>query len=181
MITDTSFGYLKANTVLFAQKMCQSLNDMCGAQFMISKESLREGTFSTPYPVILFADFSGTIQGNYIISLDDTVAVNLINAGDAAASPGWASDIRSEYSGLLKEALNTAVGQAIEELGKSFCDLAYSPVTAVLSANIPALKCFLSACCITMQAASRRMVVTMTSPFVRPSPRGSASTASASS
>ncbi|MBN1576557.1 MAG: hypothetical protein JW913_08395 [Chitinispirillaceae bacterium] len=131
VITDASSSYLKAFTLVFAQKMCQALLDMCGAHFLINKESLREGTFSTPYRITLFAGFSGAIQGNYIVSLDDTVALKLIGAGDETVSPGKALDFRKEYGGFLKEALNIAVGQAIEAPGKSYGDLAYSPGTAV--------------------------------------------------
>ncbi len=126
------FSYLKANTILFAEKMCRSIRDMCGLDFTICKESLTEGTFSTPYNVILFTNFSGAIQGNYIISFDDSVGKNILNSDVLSTRPQLESDAKREYCGILKEALNIAVGQAIEELGKSFNNLAYSPVTVVV-------------------------------------------------
>ena len=131
MVNDGSFSYLKANTILFAEKVCQSLNDMCGAQFITSKESLREGTFSAPFHTVMFIGFSGAIQGYYLLSFEERLAMKLIGMDDESASPEEVRDRREEYIGMLKEVLNIAVGQAIEELEKSFSDLTFSPSTVV--------------------------------------------------
>ncbi|MBN1307070.1 MAG: hypothetical protein JXA18_04075 [Chitinispirillaceae bacterium] len=155
VITDPPAGYLKAFTLLFAQKMCQALNDMCGTQFSINKESLREGTFSTPYRMILFSGFSGAIEGNYILSLDDRIALRIIGAGDQTVSPEKALDFRKEYGALLKEALNTAVGQAIEAPVKSYGGLSYSPATAVFGEiEFPDIMC----ACVIIEGRAGKML-----------------------
>lgn len=131
MTSSDSFGYLKANTMLFAGKMCQSLYDMCGAEMITSRETLREGSFSSPYSIIIFNSFTGAIQGDYLVSLEENVALSLIDAYREGMSDTEKHELREEYCGLLKEALNIAVGQAIEELENSFCDLTFTPSTVV--------------------------------------------------
>jgi len=131
MIRHNTFSYLKANTVLFAQKMCESLGDMCGAQFSPLKETIREGAYSSPFSVMLFVNFTGAIQGYYLLSFNETVAIRLIGAWEDGMTPDRIRDLREEFSGLLKEALNLAVGQAIEELEKSFTNLTFTPSTVV--------------------------------------------------
>jgi CheY-specific phosphatase CheX len=131
MLQDNSFGYLKANTVLFAQKTCEALSDMCGAQFLPLKETIREGAFTSPYHVIIYISFTGAIQGHYLLSFNEDVVLKLIGAYDERMTPQQVRDLREDFSGLLKETLNLAVGQSIEELEKSFHNLSFTPSTVV--------------------------------------------------
>lgn len=131
MIKDNTFSYLKANTVLFAQKMCEALSDMCGAQFIPLKESIREGAYSSQFDTMLFIGFTGAIQGYYLLSFDNSVALKLIGAYEEDMPIDKIRDLREDFGGLLKESLNLAVGQSIEELEKSFSDLTFAPSTIV--------------------------------------------------
>lgn len=131
MFTDNSFGYLKANTVLFARKMCDALTDMCGTHFAPVKESLTEGPFVSPYHIVIYINFTGAIQGNYLLSLNEDVALDIAGISKEGLNPEQIRDLREDFGGLLKEALNIAVGQSIEELKKSFSDLSFTPTPAL--------------------------------------------------
>jgi len=128
---NNTFSYLKATTVLFAQKTCEALGDMCGAEFSPLKETIKEGTYASPFNTILFISFTGTIQGYYLLSLNDVVALKLIGAWDETLSPQRIRDLREEFGGMLKEVLNLAVGGSIVELEKSFSNLSFTPCTIV--------------------------------------------------
>jgi signal transduction histidine kinase/CheY-specific phosphatase CheX len=131
MSNDSGFGYLKANTMLFAQKVCRAFYDMGGGQFIIVKETLREGPFCTSYPIVAFIEFSGGILGNYSIALETATAEKLVGGIISKPPADAVRDHREEYGGYLKEVLNVAVGQAIEELEKSFYELTFMPCTIV--------------------------------------------------
>lgn len=127
MIVDSPFNYLKANTVLFAQKVCQSFEDMAGTHVAICNETIRESSFATSFNTVAFVNFSGSIQGTYLLAIDNDSALKIINQYKENMTPQAIRDLREEYGSFIKEVLNLSVGQAIEELEKSFCDLTFSP------------------------------------------------------
>ncbi len=119
-------NYIKTNTLLFAQNACQSILDMAGIEFVLKEESFKEVSFSTSHKMIVYIHFSGTIQGEYIFSIDETLAAALIGMP--------ASDIyelREDYTDFLKELLNLSVSQSILELEKSFGNLTFSSSTVI--------------------------------------------------
>jgi|WetSurMetagenome_2_1015567.scaffolds.fasta_scaffold26240_1 two-component system, chemotaxis family, sensor kinase CheA len=124
-------GYLRANTLIFAQNVIQSLADMVGAEFSLRKDTLRETPFTTTYSMIISIHFSGSIQGDYLVCLDDAVALKLIGAFDPAMTPTGIRELRETYGGFLKELLNLSVGLSIVELEKSFGDLTFAPATVI--------------------------------------------------
>ena len=135
-------GYLKSNTLLFAQNVVQSLADMTGVEVSLCPETFRETPFSTSYQMIAMIHFSGSIQGDYLLCLDDAVALKLIDAYDPVMTPETIREQRETYSGFIKELLNLSVGLSIVELEKSFGDLTFAPATMVYgemeTAKIPA-------------------------------------------
>ena len=131
MFANQQNGYLKANTILFAQRVCQSIEDMLGIPIQMCKETLQEKPFNSPYKMIAYITFSGSIQGNYLCSLDEIVALKLIGAYEEGMSTEQIRDLRQEYSGFIKEMLNLSVGQSIVELEKNFGDLTFSPSTVI--------------------------------------------------
>jgi CheY-specific phosphatase CheX len=124
-------GYLKTNTMIFAEKMCQSISDMIGVRFEVKKDSLKESGFKSPYKMITFISFSGTIQGNYLCALDEITAVKILGAYSEQMTEEEIKDLRGDHSGFVKEVLNLSVGQSIVEIEKNFGDLTFSPSTVV--------------------------------------------------
>ena len=124
-------GYLKTNTMFFAEHMCQSINDMVGVPCQINIDTLKEDCFKPAFKMITFISFSGIIQGNYICALDEITALKIIGAYTEGMSDEEIKEQRGDYSGFVKEVLNLSVGQSIVELEKNFGELTFSPSTLV--------------------------------------------------
>jgi signal transduction histidine kinase/CheY-specific phosphatase CheX len=123
--------YLYANTVFFAQKVCQTIGDISGIPFLTKKDTIREQPFMTQHEMIAYIHVSGSIQGDYIVALDEKVACRFIGAYNDGMSEASIRELREEYSGFVKELLNISVGQAVVELEKSFGNLTFSTPTVV--------------------------------------------------
>lgn len=124
-------AYISTNTLIFAQSVIRSLEDMIGMPFHLSKTSFREAAFSSPFKMIAYIHFAGAIQGEYILSLDEITAAMLIEAYEDGMSHDDLREMRSDYADFVKELLNLAVGQSIPELEQSFGCLTYAPCTVV--------------------------------------------------
>lgn len=124
-------GYLRSNTLHFAHKMCQSIYDMAGISFSVNETSFREASFISTYRMVTFISFSGMIQGNYLCSCDEAVALKIIGAFSDGMTDLQVREMRPEFSGFTKELLNLSVGQSIVELEKNFGDLTFNPSTVV--------------------------------------------------
>jgi serine phosphatase RsbU (regulator of sigma subunit) len=123
--------YLYSNALLFATKVCQSIQDMVDKGFAVHAESLKIRPFSTDFRTLAFISFVGKITGHYVIAIDETTAFKLTDC----YAPDLPADEKKEHrhtsSGALKEILNVAVGHAIIELEKLFGTLVYFPPTIV--------------------------------------------------
>lgn len=131
MLSVPEDGYLKTNTMIFAEKMCQSISEMIGVPFHVKNETLKETGFKSPFRMTTFISFSGTIQGNYLCSLDELTALKIIDAFNEGMSEEEIRSLRGDYGGFVKEVLNLTVGQSIIEIEKNFGDLTFSPSTVV--------------------------------------------------
>lgn len=127
-------GCLKLNTLLFARMLCKSLGDMCGAQFDILEESYLEKEPPASLGVTVFANFTGAISGQYLLAISETVAIKLLGRSDTQCPSDAITEIREEYGGLLKETLNLAVAQSIDELDKRFGNLTFHSGTIIYGA-----------------------------------------------
>lgn len=123
--------YLMTNTMLFAEKMCQSISDMVGVAFTVKTESFAEQLFTSDFKMIAVISFSGTIQGNYLCALDEITALKLIGAYTEGMNSDSIKEIRADFSGFIKEMLNLSVGQSIVELEKNFGDMTFNPATVI--------------------------------------------------
>jgi len=141
----SAHSYLLANTTLFAQDVCSTVQAMTGAKFEIQTQKLKIAPFQSPYKVVLFSQFMGKITGSYVISTNEETALLLINADAELPEADAIQQFRPAFSELLKEVLNIAVGQSIIELEKVFSNLTSVPPTVLygdvefpefLSANI---------------------------------------------
>lgn len=131
MISAPGNGYLKNNTLNFASKMCQSIQDMVGSSFKVKEESFSESSFRSSFKMVTFISFSGIIQGNYLCSLDEETALKITGTFSDGLSEEQIRDMRPDFSGFIKEVLNLSVGQSIVELEKNFGDLTFNPSTVV--------------------------------------------------
>lgn len=124
-------GYISTNAVTFAQSVIGSLEDMVGDTFVLNKSSFKEIPFSSPFNMTAYIHFSGTIQGDYIFSLDEITAAKLIDVYESGMPEDDLREMREDYGGFVKELLNLAVGQSILELEQSFGYLTYTPGTVI--------------------------------------------------
>ena len=126
MDNDQPRAYIGTNTVLFAQSIMRSLEDMIGLSPVLNKESFREKAFSTGFDMIIYIHFAGIIQGDYLISMDESTAAKLIEVYEDGMTNEALKEMREDYTGFIKELLNTAVGLSIPELEQIFGNLTYS-------------------------------------------------------
>ncbi|MDM8565982.1 hypothetical protein QUF74_10060 [Candidatus Halobeggiatoa sp. HSG11] len=131
MNIDTQEAYLDTNTIVFAKSVIHALEDMIGTSFTLKKTSFREGVFASPFDMVAYIHFTGTVQGDYIFGLNEIFAAKLVEVYEEGMSKKDIRLIREEYSGFIKELLNTAVGLAIPALEQSFGELTYTPTTMV--------------------------------------------------
>ncbi len=110
----------------FAQTVICSLEDMVGISFGLNKSSFKKIPFSSPFNMTAYIHFAGTIQGDYILSLDEITAAKLAGVYEEGMSDNDLRKMREDYGGFIKELLNLAVGQAILELEQSFGCLTYT-------------------------------------------------------
>lgn len=117
---------LRANTALFAQKLCGIITDMTGAIFTIQAQSLRKSTITVPHGFICFITFAGMVQGIYLISMSEETAAGLAGIAFAPNDPDLGKT-RATYASLIIEILNISVGKSIAELEKKFDALTITP------------------------------------------------------
>jgi len=122
---------LRQNAETFAATVCQSFADMVGVSYVVGEDSYREENFKPSHPMTAMIHFTGPIQGEYAVSMREETAAMIIGCWDPSQDPEALREMRQDYSGFLKEALNAAVGMAIEELGKDFSDLTFLPAVVI--------------------------------------------------
>ncbi len=124
-------GYIGTNTVIFAQSVMQSMEDMAGISFRMNKSTFKEIPFSSPFNMVAFIHFIGTVQGSYIIGMNEITAAKLIEIYEDGMTRDDVRKMREDYGGFIKELLNLAVGQSISEIEQSFGYLTYTPCTLI--------------------------------------------------
>ncbi|MCP4348211.1 MAG: chemotaxis protein CheX [Desulfobacterales bacterium] len=131
MADNSQDAYISTHTVIFAKNIIRSLEDMVGTSFMLNKDSLRKKPFSSDFNMIAYIHFAGTVQGDYILCLDEISALKLADMYEDGLSDDDIREMRDDYGGFVKELLNLAVGQSLPELEQSFGYLTYTPGTVV--------------------------------------------------
>lgn len=118
--------YIGTNTVVFAQSAIRTLEDMTGIAAVMNKGTFKERPFSTVLNMTVYIHFAGFIQGDYAISMNEATAAGLIDAYEDGMTDEELLEMREDYTGFVKEYLNTAVGLSITELEQVFGALTYS-------------------------------------------------------
>ena len=111
---------------VFAQSVADCLRDMLGAEIVVDPK-LETRPFLPSHPLTVMIHFTGPVQGEYAVSLEETTAAFLIGAWSEGMSREELRGLRGDYGGMLKEMLNAAVGQAIPHLEAKVERLTYHP------------------------------------------------------
>jgi CheY-specific phosphatase CheX len=120
---------LRANTALFAQKICSSLDDMLEENYAIQAKSLQKGYYQSEGTFCVLMHFAGTIQGDFILTTEETVALQIVNAHKGLIIDDH--DVRKNISTVFSEMVNVAAGQTIPELEKKYGLLTLIPAYTV--------------------------------------------------
>ncbi len=115
----------------FATAVCNNIRDMVGVELSTSSESLAEVRFLPSRAMTVMIHFTGAIQGEFAVSLDETYAAALIGAWSEGMPDDELCAMRGDYGGFLKELLNTSVGQVIPGLESEFDALTFLPPVVV--------------------------------------------------
>jgi CheY-specific phosphatase CheX len=124
-------NFLLANTTIFAQNVCQSIEEMAGMGYLIKKGSTREESFTYSRGMTVFINYYGSIQGDYLLSMDLQTAAKLTGVWREGFQDAHLRDSAETCNGILMEMLNAAVGRSIVQLEKQYHDLNYVAANVV--------------------------------------------------
>lgn len=121
---------LRANTALFAQKVCQIINDMVQFHYQIAANTLNKSLFTFPGGIICFMHYAGKIQGDYLLAMSEETALTL-NGLTGKKKNHVKTEERAISSSLIAEILNIASSKSLPELEKKYSALTISPPMTV--------------------------------------------------
>lgn len=134
--------------ILFEQSVCFSeavrncFRDMLGLEIVLDASSPAQNDFSPRHRLVSMIHFTGAVQGDFVLDMDESTVVGLIGVWIEGMSDSDIRNLRPDFGGLLKEVLNTAVGQAIPILEAQFGRLTYHPPMIVYGeVDPPAVPC----------------------------------------
>ncbi|MBK8802929.1 MAG: hypothetical protein IPN71_12925 [Fibrobacteres bacterium] len=122
-----SHEFLSSHTARFAECVRDCFRDMLGTEIVLDGSVCDDHPFAPRRPVVVMIHFTGRIQGDYVINLEEETASGLIGAWSEGMAPSELKELRKEFGGLLKEVLNTAVGMAIPLVEEKYGRLTYHP------------------------------------------------------
>jgi CheY-specific phosphatase CheX len=117
----------QSQTVLFTESIRDCFRDMLGAEIVLDNTQVREQTFAPSRPMLAMIHFTGPVQGDYVLNLEEATAARLIGAWSEGMEATDLRELRPDFGGMLKEVLNTAVGMAIPKLEEVYGRLTYHP------------------------------------------------------
>ena len=127
-----SSNYLVSNAENFAATFARVVGDMTGTQLVREGDVRQEERFEHASCMMITIHFAGVIQGEYLLALDESTAAAMIGGVfEPNATAQQRKSAREEYTEFVKEALNAAVGESIQELERSFDGLTFLPAVAV--------------------------------------------------
>lgn len=126
MLKNQKNSHICTHTFIFAKNVIQTIEDMTGVPFRLNEDSFQETSFSSSFHMIAHIHFVGTIEGDYLLSLNEELAARLIDAYEDGMSADDIHEMREHYGDFIKEVLNTAVGWSITKLEQTFGNLTYT-------------------------------------------------------
>lgn len=134
--------------ILFEQSVCfteavrNCFRDMLGLEIVLDASNPTQTVFSPRHRLVSMIHFTGAVQGDFVLDMDESTAAGLIGAWIEGMPEADLRNLRPDFGGLLKEVLNTAVGQAILTLEAQFGRLTYHPPMIVYGeVDPPAVPC----------------------------------------
>ena len=131
MLENLQNNHVGIHTFVFAKNVIRTIKDMIGVSFILNENSFHQAPFSSNFHFIAYIHFAGAIEGDYLLSLDEILAIKLIDAYEDGMSDDDIREMRGDYGDFIKELLNTAVGISIIELEQTFGNLTYSSCVLV--------------------------------------------------
>lgn len=122
---------LRANTALFAQKVTKSLEDFFNITYEIQARSLSRGFFKSTGTFTVIMHFSGTVQGDFVITTAEKNAEKLALMSSLPKTTDYINDHRSLIAEYFTELLNVSSGQTLPELEKKFGSLYLTPPNVI--------------------------------------------------
>jgi diguanylate cyclase (GGDEF)-like protein len=116
---------METNCKRHADAVCKSVNALTGLRCSLLIDTFRISPFSYT-GMVVFAPFSGTVHGHYLLALDESIAERIF-AACAGTRRSNIMSVREECKGFWEEVLNIAVGESILELERFFENLTYFP------------------------------------------------------
>ncbi len=118
---------LSALTLRFTECVRDCFRDMLGIEIAMQERAVEIRDFAPACSTVVLIHFTGPMQGDYALSLDETTAARLIGAWSDGMGASELRALRGDFGGMLKEFLNTAVGMAIPALEDIVGRLTYHP------------------------------------------------------
>lgn len=125
---DEAIQELRSHTQAYCKGVAESLEDFFGVQAEHDgKVDVQKG-YCPSGDVHYSVPFSGLVNGEYIINVDESVAACLADCEPVAsgADPEEFEQMREEVGAAMCELLNTAVGSVIGELAGRYPHLSFS-------------------------------------------------------
>lgn len=119
-------GLLKDHSELFRQKIIEMVDSMFGQSLDPIGEIVELGQFENEKKLNLCVLFTGTVYGEYFLSLDFETAFSLLELEEGDA------DAEEECVEAFKELMNLAVGKCLNQLEKSYPNLTYTSPRVVV-------------------------------------------------
>jgi len=122
---------LSCQTAHFTECVRDCFRDMLGMEIVLDNSKVDDHPFAPKRPMVALIHFTGLVQGDFVLNLEEETAARLIGAWSEGMGVSAIKELRPDYGGLLKEVLNTAVGMAIPALEEKFARLMYHPPLVV--------------------------------------------------
>ena len=119
-------SYITDHVELFLKVTRKTLQDMFGCECSSSDQITEEKGLMTDKNFHIAILFTGTIQGEYILALDERTAATMLGMANENTSEEELLELRSDFSNALYEALNVAVGETIQKLGEDYKRLTFT-------------------------------------------------------
>lgn len=127
---------MEANTLVrhaeaMAAAFCSNVRDMVGVELAPVEDSLGEVRFAPSKPMTVMIHFTGAIQGEFALSMEEASAARMIGCWSEGMAADELRANRGDFAGFVKEVLNTSVGQVIPGLEKEFDALTFLPPVVI--------------------------------------------------
>lgn len=119
--------FLSSQTLRFTECVRDCFRDKLGTEIVLDSTTCEDHPFAPRRPMVVLIHYTGRIQGDFVINLEEETAARLIGAWSEGMPVAALKELRGEFGGLFKEVLNTAVGMAIPSLEEQFGNLTYHP------------------------------------------------------